>query len=194
MTHICVGKVTNIGSDNCLWPGLHQATIWANAGKLWTLKNILQRNVNRNSNICIEEYVENRRLDLSRLGETVRYDYPSKPLLQRQFSATVIEVMAWKSKKYITYETTDTITQICIKLSKTLNGPQTFLRSWYLHYIFHTYNLYSSYSEAWEQQQWQDVPSHSKLPQSYKYTGWFQSLFRHACPVEVNYFLRISVS
>ena len=32
MTHICVVKLTIIGSDNGLLPGLHQAIIWTNAG------------------------------------------------------------------------------------------------------------------------------------------------------------------
>ena len=30
VTHICFNKLTNIGSDKCLWPGRHQAIIWAN--------------------------------------------------------------------------------------------------------------------------------------------------------------------
>ena len=34
MTHICVGKLTIIGSDNGLLPGRHQAIIWTNAGLL----------------------------------------------------------------------------------------------------------------------------------------------------------------
>ena len=34
VTHICVGKLTNIGSDNGLSPGLRQAIIWTNAGIL----------------------------------------------------------------------------------------------------------------------------------------------------------------
>ena len=34
MTHICVSKVTIIGSDNGLSPGRHQAIIWTNAGIL----------------------------------------------------------------------------------------------------------------------------------------------------------------
>ena len=32
VTHICVGKLTIIGSDNGLAPGRHQAIIWTNAG------------------------------------------------------------------------------------------------------------------------------------------------------------------
>ena len=31
VTHICVGKLTIIGSDNGLSPGRHQAIIWTNA-------------------------------------------------------------------------------------------------------------------------------------------------------------------
>ena len=35
VTHICVGKLTNIGSDNGLSPGRRQAIIWTNAGILF---------------------------------------------------------------------------------------------------------------------------------------------------------------
>ena len=34
VTHICVSKLTSIGSDNCLSPGRRQAIIWTNAGIL----------------------------------------------------------------------------------------------------------------------------------------------------------------
>ena len=34
VTHICVGKLTNIGSDNGLSPGRRQTIIWTNAGIL----------------------------------------------------------------------------------------------------------------------------------------------------------------
>ena len=34
VTHICIGKLTIIGSDNGLSPGRHQAIIWTNAGIL----------------------------------------------------------------------------------------------------------------------------------------------------------------
>ena len=34
VTHICVSKLTIIGSDNGLWPGRRQAIIWINAGIL----------------------------------------------------------------------------------------------------------------------------------------------------------------
>ena len=34
VTHICVNKLTIIGSDNGLWPGRRQAIIWTNAGIL----------------------------------------------------------------------------------------------------------------------------------------------------------------
>ena len=34
VTHICVGKLSIIGSDNGLSPGRHQAIIWTNAGRL----------------------------------------------------------------------------------------------------------------------------------------------------------------
>ena len=34
VTHVCVGKLTNIGSDNGLLPGWHQAITWTNVGIL----------------------------------------------------------------------------------------------------------------------------------------------------------------
>ena len=34
VTHICVSKLTTIGSDNGLLPGRYQAIIWTNAGIL----------------------------------------------------------------------------------------------------------------------------------------------------------------
>ena len=34
VTHICISKLTNIGSDNGLLPGRHQAIIWTNDGIL----------------------------------------------------------------------------------------------------------------------------------------------------------------
>ena len=40
--HICIGKLTIIGSDNDLSPGWHQAIIWTNAGISivnWNLRN-----------------------------------------------------------------------------------------------------------------------------------------------------------
>ena len=39
MTHVCVGKLTIIGSDNGLSPGRRQAIVWTNAGILliWPL-------------------------------------------------------------------------------------------------------------------------------------------------------------
>ena len=58
MTHICIGKLTIIGSDTGLSPGRRQAIIWTNAGIFyWTLRNKLQWNSNRNSSIFIEENI-----------------------------------------------------------------------------------------------------------------------------------------
>ena len=50
MTHICVSKLTITGSDSGLSPGRRQAIIVN-----WTLRKKLQRNVNRNSYIFIQE-------------------------------------------------------------------------------------------------------------------------------------------
>ena len=63
VTHICVGKLTIIGSDNGLSPDRQQAIVWTNAGllliepletKLWN-----QWHFNRNSNIFIKDAFEN---------------------------------------------------------------------------------------------------------------------------------------
>ena len=54
VTHICVSKLTTIGSDNGLSPGQRQAIIWTIAGIL-LIGNKLQWDFNRNSNIFIQE-------------------------------------------------------------------------------------------------------------------------------------------
>ena len=55
--HICVSKLTIIGSDNGLSPDRRQAIIWAKAGILLigALRNKLKWNLNQNSNIFIQE-------------------------------------------------------------------------------------------------------------------------------------------
>ena len=57
VTHICVGTLTIIGSDNGLSPERRLAIIWTNARILFIgpWGNKLQWNFNRNSNIFIEE-------------------------------------------------------------------------------------------------------------------------------------------
>ena len=57
MTHICVSKLTIIGSDNGLPPGRRQAIIWNQWWNIvnWTLMNKLQWNFKRNSYIFIQE-------------------------------------------------------------------------------------------------------------------------------------------
>ena len=57
VTHICIGNLTIIGSDNGLSPGRRQVIIWTNAGilSIGPLRNKLQWNFNRNSNILIQE-------------------------------------------------------------------------------------------------------------------------------------------
>ena len=57
MTHICVDKLTIIGSDNGLAPRRRQAIIWTSSWNIanWTLANKLQRHFYWNSNIFIQE-------------------------------------------------------------------------------------------------------------------------------------------
>ena len=57
VTHICVGNLITIGSDNGLSPGRCQVIIWTNTGihiVYWTTRNTPQWNVNRNSYIYIQ--------------------------------------------------------------------------------------------------------------------------------------------
>ena len=55
--HICVSNLITTGSVNGLLPGRHQDITLTNAGIFynWTLRNKIQWNFNRNSNIFIEE-------------------------------------------------------------------------------------------------------------------------------------------
>ena len=58
VTHICVSRLTTIGSDNGLPPGRRQAIIWSNAGILlnWTLiRNRFQWNLKRNWYILFKQ-------------------------------------------------------------------------------------------------------------------------------------------
>ena len=57
VTHICVGKLAIIGSDNGLSPGRRQAIIWTNAWIIvnCTLRNKRPWNFNRNWNIFNQE-------------------------------------------------------------------------------------------------------------------------------------------
>ena len=57
MTHIYVGNLAIIGSDNCLLPGRHQAIIWTGAGILLTGPSGIDFNeiFNQNSYIFILE-------------------------------------------------------------------------------------------------------------------------------------------
>ena len=58
VTHICVSELTITGSDNGLSPRRRQAIIWNKAGLLLIeplIRNKLQWNFNRNSNISIQK-------------------------------------------------------------------------------------------------------------------------------------------
>ena len=58
VTHICVRKLTTIGSDNGLSLDRRQAIIWTNAGIVyWTHRNKLQWNCIQNSDISLQESV-----------------------------------------------------------------------------------------------------------------------------------------
>ena len=56
-THICISKLTIIGSDNDLSPGRRQAIIWTNDGILLIgpLETNFSENFKQNSHIFIQE-------------------------------------------------------------------------------------------------------------------------------------------
>ena len=95
VTHICISKLTSIGSDNVLAPGRCQAIIWTNAGILfiWTLRNKLQWNFNQSSYIFIQEKIWKCHLEKwwpPCLGLNVLRVYCFR-LLARRHSANMIE-------------------------------------------------------------------------------------------------------
>ena len=53
VTHICISKLTIIGSDNGLSPGQRQAIIWTNAGTLLIRSFGINFSENFNRNLCI---------------------------------------------------------------------------------------------------------------------------------------------
>ena len=55
VTHICVSKLTIIGSDIGLSPGRRQATIWTTAWMFIIVPNKVQWNLNQNSYIFFQE-------------------------------------------------------------------------------------------------------------------------------------------
>ena len=57
VTHICVGRLTNIGSNDGLSPNRRQAFIWTNTREIvhWTSRNKLKWNFNHDSCILFHE-------------------------------------------------------------------------------------------------------------------------------------------
>ena len=55
MTHICVTKLTIIGSDNGLSPGRRRPIVWTNAGILLDPMNTFQWHFNRNWNSSLKK-------------------------------------------------------------------------------------------------------------------------------------------
>ena len=86
MTHICVGKLTTIGSDNGLSLRQRQAIFWTNAGVLLIepLGTKFSENLNRNPYIFTQENAsENIAAILSRGDELTKW--PPDNILQYIF-------------------------------------------------------------------------------------------------------------
>ena len=89
MTHICVSKLTIIGSDNGLSPDRRQAII-SKCGIIvnWTFRNKLQWNFNRNSSIFIQENAFE-----SVVCETVSMCWANRP----ETSSTRMLLLSWQA-------------------------------------------------------------------------------------------------
>ena len=90
VTHICVNKLTIIGSDNGLSPGCHQAIIWTNAGILLIgpLGTNFSEILNRNLNIFIQHFPKIYRGKIS-------WAFPVKLLLGESLKASLIVSQYW---------------------------------------------------------------------------------------------------
>ena len=95
VTHICVNKLTIIGSDNGLSPGRRQAIIWTNAGILL---------IGPFSEILIEIptfsfkkmrlEVSSAKLRPSCLGLNVLTHWPSHACMRQQTNPSLVQIMA----------------------------------------------------------------------------------------------------
>ena len=86
-THICVNKLTIIGSDNGLSPGQCQAIIWTNAGivLIWTSGTNFSEIFKRNSCIFIHENAfENVICEMAAILSWPRCVYTGIPILVRR--------------------------------------------------------------------------------------------------------------
>ena len=135
VTHICVSKLTFIGSDNGLSPGRRQAIIWTNATNIikLNLRNKLQWNLKRNSYIFIQENAfENvvcemaailsrpqcvNKISLKWLHWNVFLKVPLM-MKQHQFS---LQVMAWR---WLGNKSLPAIMLAQISMLCCLDGPQ----------------------------------------------------------------------
>ena len=90
MTHICVGKLTIIGSDNGLSPGRRQAIIWTNDGILLirTLENVV---CERASIYSRPQWVKSTGAhslnELQRPDYKIGYQDSSPPMATRRFTS-----------------------------------------------------------------------------------------------------------
>ena len=100
MTHICVSKLTNIGSDNGLSPGRRQAIIWTSAGML--LIGPLETNF---SEILIEIHFHSRKCicqcRLENVGHFVFASMCEKFICLNQNSWQYTQTNSWNADIWI---------------------------------------------------------------------------------------------
>ena len=99
MTHICVSKLSIIGSVNSLSPGRRQAIIWTNAGIL--LIGPLGTNFNENS-IDIRTF-SFKKMHLKMSSETWRPFSPGPKVLKANGSISREVLFNWIAKQYHRY-------------------------------------------------------------------------------------------
>ena len=102
--HICVIKLTIIGSDNGLSPGQRHAIIWTNDVIFvnWILGSKLQWNLNRNLYIFIDENVVWKMVAILPRPQCVKLSHPTG-VSELSASGWVLHVITMSTKYAISY-------------------------------------------------------------------------------------------
>ena len=99
MTHICVSKLTIIGSDNGLSPGRHQAIIWTNAGimLIGTLEQTSGKSCSKFFHLISRKCIWKCRLEMAAIlsrPQCVKYD-KSNTGFEHKLRRTLTEIWLW---------------------------------------------------------------------------------------------------
>ena len=100
VTHICVRKLTIIGSDNGLSPGRRQAIICKQCSNIvnWALMSKLQLNFNRYSNIFSEENTSENVVYIIGMFEN-----DPRNVANERAPKVICHVQSWKKQSVLTF-------------------------------------------------------------------------------------------